>query len=497
MGSEHPYVVVIGAGMSGIHIGKHLKEMGVSFKIYEKAQEIGGTWRDNNYPGLYVDVPVSQYQYTFAPKYDWSRPYAPGPEIQSYLLDVTSDLGLREHIEFGTEITSTVWDGAVWELTTDKGEVTRADIVIAATGFLHRPKLASLPGMYTFAGTSVHSSQWTSDIDVKGKRVGIVGSGSSGIQLVSALAYMDAQVTQFVRTPQWVETIGNPAASDAYLERVRKDPSAGPAALAELEQGINQDPRLRDPRWKLTGAGAKKEAAANALREALNAIEDPELRKALTPDFPPGCKRIPKSPWYYQAVQEPNVRIVRQGVQRVEPTGVVTPDGELHELDIIVYATGYDAHAYMRPMNVVGADGVHINELWADGPFSYRGVALPSFPNFFMLEGPFSPINNLAVPLSLDDQVGYIRRLIETIRSEKVAVSPTKEATDTFRARLAEAAEGTVWAHGCDNWYLDRRGTPIIWPWYDTEHKEMFADLALEDLTITPKPLAREAAEVS
>lgn len=491
---EHPYVVVIGAGMSGIHIGKHLRDMGIAFRIYEKAQEIGGTWRDNNYPGLYVDVPVSQYQYTFAPKYDWSRPYAPGPEIQRYLLDVTSEIGLREHIEFGTEITSTCWDGAAWELTTGKGEVIRADVVIAATGFLHRPILANVPGMDSFAGQSFHSSQWTPDIDVKGKRIGIVGSGSSGIQLVSALAYMDAEVTQFVRTPQWIETIDNPEASDSLLEQARTDPSAGPAVLAELEKGINQDPRLRDPRWKLANAGTKKEAATNALREALEVIEDPQLREALTPSFPAGCKRIPKSASYYRAVQEPNVRVVRQGVQRVEPQGVVTPDGELHELDIIVYATGYDAHAYMRPMNVVGAGGVRIDELWAEGPFSYRGVALPSFPNFFMLEGPFSPINNVAVPLSLDDQVGYIRRLLERIRSEKVAVAPTEEATDAFRQRLAAEADQTVWAHGCDNWYLDRRGTPIIWPWYDTEHKEMFADLAIEDLKISPTPAVQEAA---
>ncbi len=486
MRSSRPHVAVIGAGMSGLYMAKRLHEMDVPFTVYEKAGEIGGTWRQNNYPGLYVDVPVSDYQLPFAPRYDWSHAFAPGPEIQRYLVAVTDEHDLRKHIEFNTEFVSARWAGNAWELRTSVGRVVTADVVVAATGFLRKPTIPMILGMDTFYGEWFHSSEWPQGLDVSGKRVGVVGSGSSGIQIVSALAYMDVQVTQFVRTPQWIETIDNPAATEPTLERVRADPTHGPTALAELEEGINQDVRLRNPRWKLAGAGPMREAANQALREDLLAIKDPQLRKHLTPNFPPGCKRIPKSPWYFKAVQEPNVRIVPHGVARVEPRGAVTPDGELHELDVIVYATGFDAHAYVRPMDVAGIGGIQLDEVWASGPFAYRGVAVPDFPNFFLLHGPFSPVNNVPVPKSLDGQINYVSRVMELIEAKSAAVWPTVQATDAFRRWVSAEVPETVWAYSCDSWYKDHGdGEAIIWPWYDTEHEEMFADFAVDDLELS------------
>jgi cation diffusion facilitator CzcD-associated flavoprotein CzcO len=485
MPSSGPHVAVIGAGMSGLYMAKRLKDKGVSFAIYEKAGEVGGTWRENDYPGLFVDVPVSLYQLAFSPKYDWSHAYAPGPEIQQYLVQTADDQDLRQHIQFHTEFVEASWEGSDWALRASDGRVFRADVVVSATGFLHRPTVPPIPGMETFTGPSFHSSKWPKGLDVAGKRVGIVGSGSSGIQLVSALAYMDCEVTQFVRTPQWIETVDNPQAPEELLDRVRRDPGVGPAVLAELEAGINQDPRLRNPRWK-TEQGPLREAAGQALREDLLAIADPELRRILTPDFPPGCKRVPKSSRYYQAVQEPNVHVVPGGVERVEPNGAVTSDGVLHELDVIVYATGFNAHAYMRPMQVTGVNGIQLDDVWTEGPFSYRGVAIPSFPNFFLLHGPFSPVNNVPVPKTLEDETGYVCRIVDLVESKGVAVWPTEEATGAFREWVGEALPNTVWADDCDNWYKGRGGTPIIWPWYDTEHERMFADLSLEDLELLP-----------
>lgn len=487
-------VAVIGAGMSGLYIAHRLGERGVPFTILEKADEVGGTWRENVYPGLFVDVPTSKYQLAFAPKYDWSRPFAPGPEIRDYLRGVADDHDLRRHICFRTTVTEARWDDDGWRLATSEGRVIRAAVVIFATGFLHHPRLPSLPGMTEFAGASFHSSRWPRGLGVAGKRVGIVGSGSSGIQLVTELAYRDCQVTQFVRTPQWIETIDNPESSPEHRELAGRDPEAGRRLLAELEEGINQDPRLRDPYWKLL-PGRLRDDAMQALREDLRAIRDPGLRAALTPDFPPGCKRIPKSPGYYQAVQEPNVRIARGGVERVDRRGVIDSNGEHHDLDVLVYATGFQAHAYMRPVRVLGEDGLPLDSVWADGPFSYRGVAVPGFPNMFLLHGPFSPVNNVPVPTTLDHEAGWICRVIDLIRADRVAVSPTTEATDRFRRVVTEAIPQTVWADGCDNWYKGRSGTAVIWPWYEREHEAMLDDLAIGDLASTP--LRRTRAEDS
>jgi cation diffusion facilitator CzcD-associated flavoprotein CzcO len=485
MAAKPFHVAVIGAGMSGLCVAKQLAERGFSFTVYEKADEVGGTWRENDYPGLYVDIPVSAYQLSFAPKYDWTRAYAPGPEIQRYLIGVADDYGLRQHIIFGVEFVRTTWTGAQWELLTADGRVLTADAVVSATGFLHVPTLPSVPGVESFAGPHFHSSGWPRGLDVTGKRVGVIGSGSSGIQIVSALAYRDCEVVQFVRTPQWIETVDNPELTEEMLERVTREPGNGPQVLTELEDGINQDPRLRNPQWKLS-PGPLREDAQQALREDLLVIRDPELRAKLTPDFPPGCKRIPKSPWYYEAVQEPGVTVVRAGVERIEPTGAVTGDGTLYEFDIIVFATGFAGHAYMRPMQVLGLGGASLDEVWADGPFSYRGVAVPGFPNFFLLHGPFSPVNNVPVPKTLDDEIGYICRVLEHVSAEGVAAAPTEAATERFRLTLDEAIPQTVWFSGCDNWYKGHGRTPLIWPWFDTEHEAMFADLALADLEIVP-----------
>jgi cation diffusion facilitator CzcD-associated flavoprotein CzcO len=476
-------VAVIGAGMSGLYMAKRLAEAGFAFTVYEKADEVGGTWRQNDYPGLFVDIPVSAYQLSFAPKYDWSRAYAPGPEIQRYLVQVADEHELRQHIVFGTEFVQTTWTGSQWELRSADGRIFTADAVVSATGFLHVPTLPAIPGIDSFKGEHFHSSRWPKGLDVTGKRVGVIGSGSSGIQIVSALAYLDCEVVQIVRTPQWIEVVDNPEITAELLERATLEPQQGKAVLAELERGINQDPRLQDPHWKLE-PGPVRENAMQALREDLLIITDPELREKLTPDFPPGCKRIPKSPWYYTAVQEPSVTVVRGGVERIEPTGAVTDDETLHEFDIIVFATGFAGHAYMRPMQVLGLNGGRLDDVWADGPYSYRGVSVPGFPNFFLLHGPFSPVNNVPVPKTLDDEIGYICRVLAYVSAAGIATAPTEAATERFRARLDEALPNTVWYSGCDNWYKGHGRTPLIWPWYDTEHEQLFKDLALDDLEI-------------
>lgn len=482
-------VAIIGAGMSGLYMAKRYKERGIPFTIYEKSNEIGGTWRENTYPGLTVDIPTSRYHLSWAPKHDWSSAYAPGSEIQRYLLDVADSHGLREHIQFGTEFTSARWINGCWVLRTEDGVEVEADLVVGATGFLHRPTYPDIPGMKTYAGPSFHSARWDHRVEITGQRIGVIGTGSSGIQIVSALAFRDCHVTQFVRTPQWVETVKNPRMPRLVRAIIRAIPRFGPAAVRRLEKRIEQDPRLQDPAWKLQ-PGPARDAAMEAFRDFVHAVRDPELRSALTPDFPPGCKRIPKSPRYYEAVQRPNVTIARGGVAEIVPNGLVMADGTLHELDVLVYATGFDAHAYVRPMQVVGLHHKTLDEVWGDHPFSYRGVSVPWFPNWFFLNGPFSPVNNLPVPEILDHETGYVVRLTEMFMTGGDATAPSSAATHAFRERILAALPNTIWSSGCTNMYRDKSGTVVVWPWVADEHKRMFDDLAVEDLEFVSRATA-------
>jgi cation diffusion facilitator CzcD-associated flavoprotein CzcO len=487
-------VAIVGAGVTGLYMANHLRKTGRRFVVFEKAHEVGGTWLYNRYPGLFVDVPTSKYQLSFAPKFDWSHVFAPGPEIQEYLVAVSNDYGLRPHIRLGTEVLEAEWLGDAWRLTTDVGLEVTAAAVVFATGILHQPKLPGIDGMDSFAGPWFHSSQWPDDLDVDGKRVGIVGTGSSGIQLVAELAYHDCEVTQFVRTPQWVEIIDNPATPEELVVEVRKDPVSAPPRVEEFEKTMNQDPRLTNLAWKIE-PGPLRDEASKVFYENLNTIEDPVLRAALTPGYPPGCKRIPKSKRYYEAVQRPNVHVVAGGIARVEPGGVVSPDGALHELDVLVYATGFDAHAYMRPIRVVGDKGKLLDSAWSEGPYSFRGITVPDFPNMLVLHGPFSPVNVVPPPIVLDDQIAYLDRLIQLICDDGVAISPTFAATEQFSGAVSDAIPQTVWAAGCDNWYRGGPGTPLIWPWLAADHTALFTNFSLDDFQVTPLSTRRSEGQ--
>jgi cation diffusion facilitator CzcD-associated flavoprotein CzcO len=239
-------------------------------------------------------------------------------------------------------------------------------------------------------------------------------------------------------------------------------------------------------RWRLE-PGPQREAMEREFKSYLDQVKDPELKRKLTPDYNLGCTRIPKSDKnYYQAVQLPNVTIVKGSVAKIVPEGVVMADGTRVEVDVLVYATGFDVHAYMRPMNVTGLNGVTIDEVWKDNIYAYRGVALPSFPNLFMLYGPFSPVNNIPVPMGLDQEIAYIMRLIAEARRRGAAVAPTASATEKFLARMRAALPGTVWLGGCKNWYSDQQGTPILWPLPQEDHRTLLNELAAEDLQFIP-----------
>jgi cation diffusion facilitator CzcD-associated flavoprotein CzcO len=468
-------VVVAGAGVSGLFMAETLKRAKIDFTVYEKAGDVGGTWRDNTFPGLFVDVLSRQYEFPFQPNYNWSRKYAPAAEIRDYIKKVADDRGLKKFIRFNEEITAARFTDGLWHIETTAGTKDIADVFVCATGFLHKPVLPEIEGRESFAGSSFHSARWDHSVPYEGKRWGVIGSGASGVQITEALAWAGCNVTQFIRRAQWVHIRENPRAT--WRERLRlRLPGGYQREQRRLWQLINESDS-----WRLY-PGKLRAQMEHEYASYLDYIKDPALREKLTPDYNLGCTRIPKSDRnYYEAIQLPNAHIMKGQIARIAADGVFMEDGTHVPLDVLVYATGFDVHAYMRPMNVTGLNGVTIDEAWKDRIHSYGGIGLPGFPNLFMLYGPFAPVNNVPVPLALEQEIGLIMRLIEEARRRRAAVAPTAAATDKFIAKLDAAFPGTVWVGGCKNWYTSTQPTPVLWPFPQREHKAFLEQVPVED----------------
>ncbi|MBB4906199.1 flavin-containing monooxygenase [Actinophytocola algeriensis] len=475
-------VAVIGAGIAGLFLADELRRRGICHTVYEQAREVGGTWRDNTYPGLYVDVVTRGYELPFARGRRWSRRYAPGREIQDYLVRLARGRRIVEHVRFGCEIRAARYDGGRWVLDAADGRTFTADVVVSATGFLRVPVLPSITGRDSFAGPAFHSACWDHSVELDGRRVGVIGAGSSGVQIVTELGMRGVEVTHFIRRPQWIMVRPNPAIS--WWERMVP---ALPGA------GRLWDRRLRAMKvraeggegWRLAPGPERDGMRRRYLAELARQVRDPGLRARLTPDEEVGCRRIPKSEHFYQVLQRPNVTPVTGPLTRITPAGVIDGDGRAHDLDVLVFATGFDSHAYMRPMRVEGISGVTVDELWADGVYSYRGVALPGMPNLFLLNGPFAPVNVVPAPAILADEVGYLLRLLDVIRARRVALAPTTAATLRFCDTVREALPNTTFV-ACSSWFTDRAGLPIVWPWTGAAHTELFAELSLDDFALFP-----------
>lgn len=477
-------VAVVGAGMSGVFVGYHLKQAGMEFTIYEKRPDVGGTWAANTYPGLHVDVLTRNYEFPFARSHHWSKRYAPGSEVGWYLANFAKTQGLLPHIRFNTTVTSTEWKDGVWEVTLDDGTTSVVDVVIAATGFLRVPQRPKVPGAETFTGKQFHSSEWDHSIDLSDSsiRYAVVGTGSSGVQITSALGKMGHDTTHFIRTPQWMQVKENPAYSLWERIQMRIPPLARRYDQRMAELRVKTD---GNETWRLV-PGPDREEMNKRFRAMLEReIPDPELRAKFTPTEPPGVKRIAKTPDYYRVVQQPNVHPVFGGIDRIEPNGIVDAEGNLHEVDVIVWATGFDAHAYMRPMNVTGPGGVTLEDAWKSGVFAYKGIGVPGFPNYFLLCGPFAPVNSLSIPTTLAHEVGYLMRLLAVEQETGKSYAPTAEATQAFVDEIAAALPGTTYSEG-KNWYSQTVGVPIIWPFTRAKHESQYAELDMNEFEAFP-----------
>ena len=469
-------IIVIGAGMAGILAGIKLKAMGLDFAIYEKADRIGGTWRENTYPGLTCDVPSHHYTYSFERNPDWTRHLPPGAEIQDYFEHCCDKYGLREHLVFNTSVRSARWEQRQWKLTLDNGSEDSADIVIAATGVLHHPALPSISGIEDFQGAIFHTARWDHSVPLEGRRVGVIGMGSTGVQLVSALAGVCAKLEHYVRTPQWIMPVENGFFSAEERAAFRADP-------ALLERVMDVETYTANVEAYTDGLTKPDSPGAQGLRNACyenleNSVSDPGLRAALRPDHEPMCKRLIWSPDYYAKIQHPNAHLVRSDIAGIEANGIRTADGELHRLDVIALATGFRADQFMRPMQIRGENGADLEALWSHKPVAYLAISMPGFPNFFMLNGPNGPVGNFSLIDIAEHQWNYIEQLIAPVLAgERATVAPTPAAMAQFDAERIEAAKKTVWyTGGCQSWYLDVDGIPASWPWnYSRFVKEMAA----------------------
>lgn len=486
MGEHGPRVVVIGAGMAGILSVIKLREAGITdVTVYEKADRLGGTWRENTYPGVACDVASHLYSYSFAPNPDWSHVFSPGGEILAYLDDVAERHGVLDVVRFGTEVRRMEWGGGRWNVELSDGRHDEADYVIAATGVLHHPQYPDIDGLDSFAGACFHSARWDHDVPLDGTRVGVIGTGSTAVQITSALVGRVGEYHLFQRTPQWVLGVPNDPIDESTRAGYRSDPASMAAVRAELSELFETN---------FANAVVDADSPQMAMLEELcranldGTVTDPGLRERLRPDYRAACKRLVISPDFYEAIQQPNAQLVTDPIVGVEPGGVRTSDGALHELDVLVLATGFRVDRFLRPIEVVGHEGVRLDDVWAERPSAYMAVAVPEFPNLFMLNGPNGPVGNFSLIEVAEAQFAYIGQLIDAAEARGgAAVGVDPDAAARFEAERVAAARSTIWVTGCRSWYLDDRGIPSAWPWGFTRFREAMSAPDLDDYRFEPR----------
>ncbi len=483
MSSERqPTFAIIGAGMSGLLAAVKLREAGYEFSVFEKADRVGGTWRENTYPGIACDVPSHLYSYSFELNPDWNYLASPGEEIQEYFEGVSKRYDLERSIRFGEPVVRCDWQGDRWEVEGGSGYVERFDWVIAATGILHHPKRADIKGLDDFAGDLFHSAQWDHSVPLDGRRIGVIGNGSSGVQITGTLAPRAGQYTLFQRTAQWVVPVEQVEYDEAQRSEFRKNPAALQGLHDELDVAFHQG----FANQVLDGNSDIFEGMRTVCNDHLdNHVVDPVLREKLRPDYTPACKRLVVSHNFYDSIQVPQAELVTESIERIEAGGVRTTDGKLHEFDVIVLATGFHVDAFVRPMSIRGLDDVMLDDVWKDRPSAYMSVGVPGFPNFFMLNGPNSPVGNFSLIRTAEMQFAYLMKLVDHVEDNaRVYAVASPEAAHRFEEERVEAAKDTVWATGCRSWYLDDRGIPFLWPFPFARFTEEMEKPRFEDYSI-------------
>jgi cation diffusion facilitator CzcD-associated flavoprotein CzcO len=487
---ERTSVLVVGTGFAGLGAAVRLRQRGWDdVVVIERGDDVGGTWRDNRYPGCACDVPSSLYSFSFAPNPDWTRAFSPQPEIQAYLQRVARESGVLPHVHFRTELLDARWDDATstWTVRTSRGTVV-ADVLVLGSGGLSEPSVPALPGLERFRGTTFHSATWDPDHDLTGERVAVVGTGASAIQFVPHVQQRAARLTLFQRTAPWVMPRRDRALSALERRVYRALPAAQKLSRAGIYVGRES--------W-LVGftlqPALMKAGEAIAKRLLARQVPDPVLRQKLTPTYRLGCKRVLLSNDYYPALTQPNVEVVTAGIQEVRERSVVDADGRKHEVDTIIFGTGFQVADPPVARRICGRDGRTLHQAWsADGMSAFHGTTVAGFPNLFFLVGPNTGLGHTSIVYMIESQVTYLLEALDAMASAGVAVvEPRQELQDAWNARLQRDLQGTVWnSGGCSSWYLDAAGrNTTLWPTFTLPYRRTLRrfDLAQYD-TRVPVP---------
>lgn len=484
---DHHRIAIIGAGFSGLGMAIRLKQQGIhDFVVLERADDVGGTWQANTYPGCGCDVPSHLYSFSFAPNPNWSRTYSLQPEIWEYMRDCSRRYGVEPHIRFRCEVEEAAWDedAQVWRIETSQGPVT-ANVVVAGMGPLAEPKLPDIPGIETFKGRAFHSARWDHDHDITGKRVAVVGTGASAIQIVPAIQPRVAKLKVFQRTPPWIV----PRRTDREITELEKRLYRAFPALTKIPRAVTYVARellvlglAKDPRLM-------KIPEAVALRHLRRQVRDPELRRKLTPDYSIGCKRILPSDDWYPALQQPNVELVDQGVKAVTETGLVAADGSEHEVDTIVFATGFHVTDMPIGQKVRGRGGVLLDDVWRGSPQAYLGATVAGFPNMFTLIGPNTGLGHSSMVYMIESQIQYVLDALRVMDERGLtSVEVRQDVQDAYNAELQAKMPKTVWMSGCASWYIDANGrNTTIWPDFTFRFRKRTARFDVEHYEVSTK----------
>lgn len=461
---RHTSVLIIGSGFSGLGMGHRLLQDGVDdFLILERGHGVGGVWEANTYPGCRCDVPSNLYSFSYAPHPNWTSTYSTQPDIREYLRSCVERFGLADHLRFGVEVTGAQWheDAQRWHVDTDAGAFT-ADILISAVGPITEPKLPDVPGIDTFEGTVMHSARWDHDLDLTGLRVASIGTGSSAIQYVPRIADRVERLFVFQRSAPWIAPHEGRPTTEAERARFRGDPKAQQRARAAaywskeaLVLGFAKAPAI----MKVVQQVAKKHLK--------DQVPDPRLRAQLTPDFTIGCKRILPSNDWYPALQKPTVTLVPKALSEIRPHAVVDADGVAHDVDVIIFGTGYQVAEPPVADRVRGGDGRLLSEVWAGSPRAYLGTSVPGFANFFLLLGPNSTLGHSSMVYMSEAQVDHVGEALRAMRAAGATrIEVRREVHDAYNRDLDRKLARSVWERGgCTSYYRDANGrNSTIWP---------------------------------
>jgi cation diffusion facilitator CzcD-associated flavoprotein CzcO len=490
-GTEHHPIVIVGSGFAGLCAAIKLKESGRhDFVVLERGDDVGGTWRDNTYPGAACDVPSHVYSFSFAPNPQWSRSFSPQHEIQAYLQRVAREHDVLRHVRFGVEVTGAAWvaDKRHWALTTSQGELT-ADVLVTGTGALSEPTVPDIPGLGDFEGTTFHSARWDHTWSARGRRVAVIGTGASAIQFVPFIQPDADRVVVFQRTAPWVLPRVDRAISEREKQLYARFPALQRAARTAIYWG--RESHLIGFRYH---RGILKLGERLARKQLENQVQDPVLREKLTPRFDLGCKRVLLSSTWYPALTQPNAEVVTDRIVQVVPEGVVSEaaDGSrtTHEVDTIVFGTGF--HVTDPPIaEHVSVDGISLAKRWAaEGMQAHRGLTVAGFPNLFFLVGPNTGLGHNSMVLMIEAQVGYMVQALDAMdRGGYDVIEPRADVQAAYNEQLQRELAGTVWSTGgCSSWYLDENGrNTTLWPGFTWKYMRTMRRFDLSEYVVQPR----------